>query len=49
MNKDQLRIRLDELQVPPCSYNLDGKFKGDRLILDFPNHQWHVYVTNEIE
>lgn len=47
MNKDQLRIKLDELHVPPGSYNLDGVFRGDCMILDFSNHLWHVYATDE--
>jgi hypothetical protein len=47
MDKDQLRIKLDELHITPSNYNLEGKFSDDCVILDYSNHLWHVYVTDE--
>jgi hypothetical protein len=45
MKRNELKAKLDELQVPKYLYNLGGKLTEDGLTMIFEKGKWSIYYT----
>ena len=47
MNKSELKYRLNELEVDPIFYSLEGELQPDRVVLYRNYHRWEVFYFDE--